>query len=166
MAPLHEAGLVSSQSDRTVCDECRQRKAKCSAMKREKSNRQREALSKQKARIQVFQTFKSKYDYYFGTSGRIKYPIDDKLLFIYEEFFGESTVPPAPTHHPTIPSQLLGDFLELENFLSSFREEIAEFYRGATDKATLFQVMVSSRLCRHAKALTRFSRPCCRPWSR
>lgn len=63
-----------------------------------------------------------RYPYYFQED-RIKFPIEDKLLFIYRELFEFAETPkPAPQQHDLIPAGLLGDFLQIENFFSTFRE--------------------------------------------
>jgi hypothetical protein len=58
----------------------------------------------------------------------VKFPIEDKLLFIYRELFEVSEIArPKPTSHPLIPPPLLADFLQIENFFSTFREELVAF---------------------------------------
>ena len=65
--------------------------------------------------------FQERYPYYFQEE-KVKFPIDDKLLFIYKELFEITEVGrPKPKAHPLIPTHLLADFLQIENFFSTFR---------------------------------------------
>ena len=58
----------------------------------------------------------------------MRFPIEDKLLFIYKELFEISETPrPKPISHSIIPTELLGDFLQIENFFSTFQEELVAF---------------------------------------
>ena len=66
--------------------------------------------------------FQERYPYYFQED-KIKFPIEDKLLFIYKEIFDISEPgKPKPINHPLIPAPLLADFLQIENFFSTFSE--------------------------------------------
>ena len=57
--------------------------------------------------------FQDRYPYYFQED-KIKFPIEDKLLFIYKEVFEINENPkPIPVSHPLISSDLLGDFLQI-----------------------------------------------------
>lgn len=38
----------------------------------------------------VLEQFKDKYPFYVGEGEKIKFPIEDKLLFIYKEYFESS----------------------------------------------------------------------------
>lgn len=71
--------------------------------------------------------FQERYPFYFQED-KIKFPIEDKLLFIYKELF-EVTEPvrPKPTSHPLIPAPLLADLLQIENFFSTFSQELGVF---------------------------------------
>ena len=66
--------------------------------------------------------FQERYPYYFQED-RLKFPIEDKLLFIYKDLFEISEVArPRPIAHPLIPTPKLGDLLQMENFFSTFKE--------------------------------------------
>jgi hypothetical protein len=68
--------------------------------------------------------FQERYPYYFQED-KIKFPIEDKLLFIYRELFEITETPRIrPQPHPLIPASSLADFLQIENFFSTFREEL------------------------------------------
>ena len=56
----------------------------------------------------------------FNNNEEIQYPIEDKLLFIYNEYFNIPELKTTPTDHPMIPPELLGKFLELENFIATY----------------------------------------------
>lgn len=68
------------------------------------------------------QFFQERFPYYFQED-KIKFPIEDRLLFLYRELFDLSEATrPRPTPHPHIPAPLLSDYLQIENFFSTFRE--------------------------------------------
>lgn len=48
-----------------------------------------------------------------GEGDKIKFPIEDKLIFIYRDYFEPTEAKPLPTDHPIIPSKYLGDFMEI-----------------------------------------------------
>lgn len=57
--------------------------------------------------------FQLRYPYYFQED-KIRFPIEDKLLFIYRELFEFAETPkPRPQTHPLIPTQLLAQFLQI-----------------------------------------------------
>lgn len=71
--------------------------------------------------------FQERYPYYFQDE-KVRYPIEDKLLFIYKDLFEINETPkPKPKCHPLIPSNMLADFLQIENFFSTFQEELVAF---------------------------------------
>lgn len=63
----------------------------------------------------TLEKFSDKYPYYISENNKIKYPIEDKLLFIYRDYFEPNENARAcfspPVDHPIIPSKYLGDFL-------------------------------------------------------
>jgi len=66
--------------------------------------------------------FQERYPFYFQED-KIKFPIEDKLLFIYKDLFEAPEIPrPKPTSHSTIPAPLLADLLQIENFFSTFSQ--------------------------------------------
>ena len=91
----------------------------------------------------TLEKFKEKYPFYISED-KIKFPIEDKLLFIYRDFFEPSENKPIPTDHPIIPCELVGDFMELENFIVSFNKEFEDDYtNGEYRKSVLYTIMVS-----------------------
>ena len=72
----------------------------------------------------------------------MKFPIEDKLLFIYRDYFEPSENKPIPANHPLIPKEHLGDFMELENFIVSFGRELNDDYPGEYRKSVLYSIMV------------------------
>ena len=57
--------------------------------------------------------FQERYPFYVQEE-KVKFPIEDKLLFIYRDIFEaseNSRLRPAP--HPVIPTPLLADFLQV-----------------------------------------------------
>lgn len=71
--------------------------------------------------------FQERYPYYFQED-KVRYPIEDKFLFIYKDLFEIAEAPrPKPIPHPLIPSTILADFLQIENFFSTFKEELVAF---------------------------------------
>lgn len=90
-------------------------------------NRKIEKEKKKTEILKKMNDFQERYPYYFQDS-RIKFPIEDKLLFIYKELFEVTEVfKLKPVSHPLIPSYLLGEMLQIENFFSTFKEELVAY---------------------------------------
>lgn len=116
-----------------VCDRCKAanlneenkalKKHKKQEEKIEMAKALQKKIEKQKKRGEsnrVLEKFKEKYSFYVGEGDKIRFPIEDKLLLFYKEYFESSEVKIVPTEHPLIPGKNLGDLLEIENFIASF----------------------------------------------
>lgn len=99
--------------------------------------------------------FQDRYPYYF-MEDKIRYPIEDKLLFIYRELFQIVESPkPKPIQHTVIPSELLADLLQIENFFSTFKEELVGYGNlpSELNKVAIFLSLVTVKLYRKVKAM-------------
>lgn len=64
--------------------------------------------------------------------------------------------------HNIIPTELLGDFLQIENFFSTFKEELVAFgtLPSEMNKTIIYISMVSLSLCSQVKVMMESSVEC------
>ncbi|EGR31602.1 PHD-finger family protein, putative, partial [Ichthyophthirius multifiliis] len=119
---FHKQCVNYSQSEKFLCDYCQQKTSKTIQTN---SHETKEIKYKENS-YKSLQEFCQKYPQYV-IDGKVKFPIEDTLLTIYDQAFPDALglqKRPHPRHSNLIPNENYEDILMFWNFINSFNDQI------------------------------------------